>query len=256
MVCVIVAGWLSWQNSIPHLVQRYHTEAGQRSVVHLADGSVLTLAPSTSVRVSPTSITVSGEVSFVVAHRSTRPFEVRTSTATVQLLGTVFGVRQYPDERHTRVVVDEGKLSVRTRHHDASLGEPRVISARMLAIVTDSDVTVTSGMTMSNNAGVVSGTLVFNQSKLSDMVLTLSRAYGIDIQIADTTLASQTLSMDVAVTEESPNQVLNSICNVTDAHYVRRGETYVITPGRRDAHRPPSGPRYYLFPQSESQYGR
>src|SRR5690606_18071558 len=94
--------------------REYRTAAGQRATVRLADGSTITLAPGTVVSVAAGAVTVSGEAFFVVAPTPARPFSVRTSTAHVRVLGTAFAVRHYASETSSRVVVEDGRVAVRT----------------------------------------------------------------------------------------------------------------------------------------------
>lgn len=236
--------------------QEYRTVSGQHRVVRLRDGSVMRLAPSTVVAVTPDELVVNGEASFVVVPGPGRAFAVRTKNAIARVLGTTFSVRQYPDERTSRVMVAEGKVVVQsvTRGHRDS--QRAVLDAHTMAQISDSSVVVTRGIVPSDYTEFARGALVFDGKPLRDVVEELSRVYGVPIRVTDTTLAAQPVLMEVSVTEQSVGQVLELIGKVTQSHYHLSGRTYVITPGRaaNDADR--ARPRSHVISQPEKSYGK
>jgi ferric-dicitrate binding protein FerR (iron transport regulator) len=243
----------------PPVVQHYHTGNAQRATVRLADGSLLILAPATSVEVRPTGVDVTGEVYFSIAPHAARPMTVRTTNAIVRVLGTSFVVRQYAGEFAARVVVEAGRVTVQSRPHlglTDSSNASTVLSAHMLAQVGDSGVTVTSGIESREYVEWTRGTLVFNRVALGNVVTELARAYGAEIQIADSTLAKYPMRMDVTVADDPLTDVLDDVCKATNAHYTRVGHAYVLAPGRSNTQRQRSVPLRHFFPQPEHAYGR
>jgi len=236
-------------------VASYHTAQGQRATVRLADGTVVTLSPATSVTVAPSVVTVDGEASFIVAAHPDHPFVVRTSNAVVQVLGTSFMVRRYSAEHTTRVLVEDGKVSVHAKSVANAQNSSVVLTAHMLAQVSDSNIAIVSGISTDSDTTGINGKLVFDHTPLGTMVSQLGKVYGVEIHVSDTTLASQPLRLNVSVTEDSLTQVLERICKVTDAHYVHRGGAYVLSPGRVAGQGTPARPRHHSIPQPEQQYG-
>jgi len=57
-------------------------------------------------------VNVVGEALFTVTHSASRPFVVHAGTAIVQVLGTKFDVRRYPNDRATHVLVADGRVVV------------------------------------------------------------------------------------------------------------------------------------------------
>jgi ferric-dicitrate binding protein FerR (iron transport regulator) len=216
------------------------------------------LAPTTSVTITAAGATVSGEAYFVIVPHSARPFAVRTDNAIVQVLGTHFSVRRYPNEMSTRVVVEDGRVALRALRmvRQKATTKATVMSARMLATVTDSGITVMPGIVTEEYVSWTHGLLVFNRVALGTVIAELVRVYDADIRIADTTLAKQVMQVNVSVDEDSLTQVLDLICTVSNAHYTRRGRTYVLLPGRTATHTPRAAPAHHDFFQPEPQYGR
>ena len=245
---------VSQRQAAPEPVQLYRTAPGQRSTIRTADGSTIILAPATSVAMSSNTIDVTGEAAFTIAPNNFGPRTVRTSNAVVRVLGTTFVVRHYATETRTRIAVVEGRVSVQTRTKGSAFST--VLSPRMLAQVTDSGGTVSSGIAVEDLTSWTHGTLVFRNDMLRDVIAELVRAYGVEIRIADTTLAKRLVRTEVSVTEEPLNQVLLSICNVTDAHLTHGGHTYVISPGRMAERSPRPVPSRHQLSHPERQYGR
>jgi len=96
---------------------RYSTPVGGLDVVHLIDGSQVTLNTDTSLRVVMTKglrrIELNkGEAFFDVAHDRSRPFVVYAGNKRIMAVGTKFSVRRESD--NVQVVVTEGRVSLAT----------------------------------------------------------------------------------------------------------------------------------------------
>lgn len=98
---------------------------GKRMQLCFADGSLVMLN-STSHFTFPLEFAAQerktellGEGYFEIAHNPQKPFFVKTPTQLVQVYGTKFNVREYPDENIVSTALFEGKVSVRKRHGDA-----------------------------------------------------------------------------------------------------------------------------------------
>jgi ferric-dicitrate binding protein FerR (iron transport regulator) len=197
---------------------------------------------------------------------SARPFVVRTQNAIVRVLGTHFSVRQYSGESESQIVVVDGRVALRRRRTEVPLsevslrnaqrGHDAVLTARMLAQVSDSGIAVMSGIALREYMEWTNGTLVFNHIPLRDVATELSRAYGVPIRIADSALASRKIVTEVRVTADPLPIVLDIIAATMDAHCVRKDSTYVLLSGRLE-HEVPSRPRQgEHFLQPEKTYGR
>jgi transmembrane sensor len=96
---------------------RYSTPVGGLGVVHLIDGSQVTLNTNTTLHVVMTKEQrridlEKGEAFFVVAHDSARPFVVYAGNKRVMAVGTQFSVRRESDD--VQVVVTEGRVGLAT----------------------------------------------------------------------------------------------------------------------------------------------
>jgi transmembrane sensor len=237
--------------------QRFQTAAGERSTIRLSDGSSVMLAPSTTAIISDDMVEIVGEAYFQVTTHSSRPFTVRTANASVHVLGTAFDVRHYPDDRHTSVVVEDGKVTVRSRRSGERV-TPTIVTPNMMALIMDSGVTVTSGAPVRQHTGWTRGILIFDRMSLRDVAAELSRSYGSSIRVGDSALATKTLVAEVDVRQMSLVQTLDIITATLGARYVRDARDsagYVLMPGASHRMAPPEHHRI-RFPQPETRYGR
>jgi len=215
----------------------------------------MVLAPATSVVVTSDRVDVAGDVYFDVAPQASRVFVVRTRQAVVQVLGTRFAVRQYATDADSRVVVEDGKVMLRSRTRRMLGTAPVVVSAHMFAQLSDSGISVTQNVPPADYVGWADGTLVFDRVLLRDIAAELIRTYGVEIRIADTTLANKRMTMEIAVSRHPLTHVLEMIGKVYDAHYSRVGTMYILSRGRAASPLPSSAPPRHLYPQPEKSYG-
>ncbi|WP_316804831.1 FecR family protein [Pedobacter nototheniae] len=98
------------------IVNVFKTERAQRKKVILADGTSILLNADSKVvlrkgfNVKSRELDLIGEAYFKVAHNAAVPFIVHTSKMNIRVLGTVFNVKAYPDERKTEAVLISGKI--------------------------------------------------------------------------------------------------------------------------------------------------
>lgn len=120
VVMISAATYVHWQ------ADRYSTELGEQRILTLADGSVVTLNTSSTVKVDFSEHRrnielIEGEAFFRVAHDVTRPFDVTARDATARAVGTQFNVRI---AGHTTLVsVVDGIVDVRERHQAQPAGQ-------------------------------------------------------------------------------------------------------------------------------------
>jgi len=55
---------------------------------------------------------IEGEAVFDVAHMKDKPFVVSTKDFDIKVLGTVFNVSAYPDDKYSSTVLEQGKIEL------------------------------------------------------------------------------------------------------------------------------------------------
>lgn len=221
-------------------------ERGERAAVQLVDGTNVTLNVDSRLRI-PTAfdethrtVYLEGEAYFDVATDSTRPFIVHTGDAVVNVHGTAFNVRSYPEDRRVQVAVVEGAVSLHPQASDASKRGARLepgqvgrLAARDTTVMTR---TVDDVKTM---IGWVDGRLIFENEALPEVAARLARWYNLRFDIADPALDSLRLTANLK--SRSAENVLDVITASLGIEYRMHQNTVVLSddaPPVRSPHAP------------------
>src|SRR5690606_36611597 len=166
---------------------------GRREVatVRLNDGSVVRLAPNTTLRVGGDGeqriAWLDGHGFFAVAEDRGRMFVVRTPKGDAVVLGTRFDVSVEQDGMQVFVV--EGRVEHQTFGHRVELG------AMQLSQVRDGEAPRVSRVDDAQPyLSWLGELLVFEASRLSDVAVELERRYGVDVRITNSSVADRTVS--------------------------------------------------------------
>lgn len=208
------------------------TLPGQRTSITLPDGSRATLAPNTKLRYSishgrgPREVSLDGEAYFEVRHDEARPFRVRTASAVVKDLGTEFVVRGYAADTSVRVAVRSGAVAVSA---SAPTGAPATgLRAGQAVEVNSRGAVVRLTADTAPYWSWVNGRLAFDATPLPEVLDRLSRWYGVEFRMTDSTLAEQyfTGAFD-AVPLPRALEILGPLVH---AGFEQRSKVIVVTP--------------------------
>jgi transmembrane sensor len=233
--------------------RRYATAVGQRDSVRLPDGTRVVLGAASTMTVpadygaTTRTVVLDGEAYFHAEHDAVRPFVVRVGPAAVHDLGTAFTVRHGPDVADGRgrvaVTVTEGAVRlaavdlaptpgpVAARDSGIVLraGERGVVAPvpgrRFAAARVDGSATA-----VADDTAWTSGRLVFRDAPLVEVAGALRRWYGVELRVADPTLARRHLT--ATFRGEPLPEVLRVVGLALGARVDRRGDTVVVRPAR------------------------
>lgn len=165
------------------------TPKGGQYQVSLPDGTRIWLNAASSLRY-PTVfngkqriVELTGEAYFEVAPNRKMPFIVKTKNQQVEVLGTHFNIKCYPEEHQTITTLAEGAVNVALnmqRHKQISSatlkpGEQSVITAEENGIhIRKADMETTMGWK--------NGYIIFNAADIQTIMQQVSRWYNIDIR--------------------------------------------------------------------------
>ncbi len=218
--------------------REYITAAGQRLTVTLVDGTRLTLAPATRVRVGADygdtrrDVSVDGEAYFRVTHDPRHPFAVHAGNALVEDLGTRFLVRSYAGEPVVRVVVADGRVSLGGTVGWGRHEQRPVLASGMLGEVDHTGVTrVTTGVAADDYLTWTHGELRFVKTPFRDVVAELGRWYDLDVYVDDAALGQQ--SVIASFPDKSADEAFTSLATAFQAQWHRVGRVVVFTAGTR-----------------------
>ncbi|HEY7895186.1 MAG TPA: FecR domain-containing protein [Gemmatimonadaceae bacterium] len=207
------------------------TRLGERAIVRLSDGTQVVLAAASTLRYSTAQLAaardveVTGEAYFDVAHDTAHPFVVHANGATISDLGTAFDVRAYPTDRHVRVVVAEGRVTIADAHVPRAIG---VIERGHLAQVDEQGGVVTRVVDPGPYVAWTTGELVFDATPLADAARDLTRWFGTTVIVRDTALARRDFTG--TFDRESLDDALAIIGRTVRARVAWRADTAVLVP--------------------------
>lgn len=121
LIMIGVGGYFLWKQKPQAVVYAsiYTTPAGQRKQIVLPDGSTIWLNAKSSIKLDKDfnrtnrSVLLEGEAYFDVKHSKT-PFKVFTTDFHINVLGTAFNVKAYPDETTAETTLIRGLITMQT----------------------------------------------------------------------------------------------------------------------------------------------
>jgi ferric-dicitrate binding protein FerR (iron transport regulator) len=208
------------------------TGAAELDTLELPDGSRVVLAPNTSLRYSiapsrgPRTVMLDGEAYFDIRHDDERPFRVQTRSATVADLGTSFVVREYAADASALVGVRSGAASVvatapgKAAPETMHPGDGAYVDAR-------GEIKRFTGDPESYGAWR-GGKLSFDGAPLPEVLERLSRWYGVEFRMTDSTLARQYFTGSFEAV--SLPQALEILGPLVHAGFEQQARLVVVTP--------------------------
>jgi ferric-dicitrate binding protein FerR (iron transport regulator) len=209
------------------------TAAGQRLSFGLADGTLVTLAPASTLRVSPgyggrdRLVHLEGEAAFTVIHDSSRPFIVRTARAEVHDLGTRFVVRSYPDEATAHVAVAEGRVSVRPGAAAARGDSVLLVPNDVARVAADGRVNRVRGVAIGSFFAWTEGRLVFRDTPLRAAAAQLGRWYDIDVHLTSDSM--DLLPLTASFAEQPAAEALRLVAITLDLRLSQAGRAFTLS---------------------------
>ncbi len=185
--------------------------AGQKSQVHLPDGSTVYLNAESELRYADNfalgkrEVFLQGEAFFEVTKDINNPFSVRTDQLTTTALGTSFNINSYATEKEIEIALVTGKVLVQD-NHDNSIH----LSPGEKATVDRPSGTMEKGAFDANKTLLwKDGIIYFDKTNLIEAIKTLERWYNVDIKV--NALPNKTLTCSGQFKKEYLNNVLNNL---------------------------------------------
>ncbi|MBF9237221.1 FecR domain-containing protein [Hymenobacter sp. BT683] len=191
--------------------------------VALPDGSIITLAPASSLKYprafsgAQRKVYLTGEAFFDVFHDAAHPFLVYTDQVVTTVLGTSFRVQAFAGQSEAQVQVRTGRVRV----------SPRVAvpgaAAASLVVLPNQQAVYSAGRqqlrreVMAQPALLAPQPFVFNDRPVAEILTALEKAYGVAIEYDAAGLRHCTLNLRLA--DEPLFTKLDIICEALGASY-------------------------------------
>lgn len=203
------------------------TAAGERLVLHLADSSLVTLGPSSTLHFRATrtrrEADVVGLVAFEVEHDAARPFIVRAKNAVTTDVGTKFVVRAYAADSGVEVAVASGMVKLTS----AVRPTPLYLRPGDVGRVSNAGaISAAARPSAERDTAWIDGRLAFDDERLADVAAELERWYDVEIRIPDQSLATRRVS--AVYNNPSLVGILDALTTTFGARSRRSGRVIII----------------------------
>jgi transmembrane sensor len=225
----------------------YETRVAEVSNLELADGTRVTLGPSSHLDVAFEKAArrvalTRGEAFFDVAHDAARPFFVTAGTTLVRVVGTRFDVHY--GSQDVRVAVAEGRVEV-MRTGDSEPLTPRrkqpniqILEAGQAALADRSgQIAATETIKEEDLGAWRSGRLVYVDAHLRDVVADINRYYNGKIELADE--ATGNMQLTAAFRVDQIDRMLEVLQNALPVAAAQASDGRIIIGEKPPLTRPP-----------------
>jgi ferric-dicitrate binding protein FerR (iron transport regulator) len=183
-----------FQHNQPAVVQQLpngqaiEAPRGSQRQFTLPDGTKGWLNAASSLEYSPVMakgeriVSLIGEAFFDVAQQPGRPFRVHTGDVVVEEIGTLFNVRNYPEERVCRTVVAEGSVKVIDGDNQVVLHAEDEVDIEP-ASTAETSLKIIRGVNTGAATSWINGFVTFHNDDINTVLHNLARAYDVDVQI-------------------------------------------------------------------------
>ncbi len=168
------------------IYQELSVPNGRKAKITLTDGTVIDLNGNSSLKY-PAEFTghtrvvyLSGEAHFKVAKNPAKPFIIHTAKTDTRVLGTVFNVKAYPEEKNTVLTVEEGRVQFSLK---ADPDRRVILTANQQGTAGDQNYLVQKQVFADSYVGWKDGKLIFNNLSLREIAPLINRWY--DVRVLD-----------------------------------------------------------------------
>ncbi len=187
---------------------------GEIKTITLMDGTKVILNHESKLRYpnvftgKSREVSLVGQAFFEVAHNAAKPFKVHTTQLDVQVLGTSFDVKAYPEDRISDVVVATGKVGVMALRFRGA-GTHMLLPGEGLSFNHLSGKFSQGRTDVLNSSAWKQGLLIFNNERLENIVLRLKKAYKVNFVFKNKLLLNRELS--IKIKNENLNLVMKAL---------------------------------------------
>lgn len=202
-------------------------KAGQKIRFALPDGSEVVLNSGSTIRYhlafddTIRKVLLKGEAYFSVVKNAKKPFIVETTHTSVRVLGTKFNVSDYPDESHSTVTVESGRVAVWNK----SKTDSTLLVANQQAWAING--TLTKNVIASTSfPSWRSGILQLQEITLTEAIPKIARWYGVKISLENKNIGNSTLKANFK--DRSLQQLMEDLSFLLPIHYRMEGKKVII----------------------------
>ena len=196
---------------------------GSKTKLYLPDGTLVWLNAGSRMTYSQgfgvdnRKVELEGEGYFEVKRNEKIPFFVKTKDLQLQVLGTKFNFRDYPEDHEGVVSLLEGKVGLNNLLREE---KEAVLSPDERAVLNKANGLLTvESVTASNASQWTDGYLFFDEELLPDIAKELERSYNVKIHIANDSLKTFRFYGNFVRREQNIQEVLEALASTEKMQY-------------------------------------
>ena len=196
---------------------------GSKTKLYLPDGTLAWLNAGSRMTYSQgfgvdnRKVELEGEGYFEVKRNEKIPFFVKTKDLQLQVLGTKFNFRDYPEDHEVVVSLLEGKVGLNNLLREE---KEAVLSPDERAVLNKANGLLTvESVTASNASQWTDGYLFFDEELLPDIAKELERSYNVKIHIANDSLKTFRFYGNFVRREQNIQEVLEALASTEKMQY-------------------------------------
>ena len=196
---------------------------GSKTKLYLPDGTLVWLNAGSRMTYSQgfgvdnRKVELEGEGYFEVKRNEKIPFFVKTKDLQLQVLGTKFTFRDYPEDHEVVVSLLEGKVGLNNLLREE---KEAVLSPDERAVLNKANGLLTvESVTASNASQWTDGYLFFDEELLPDIAKELERSYNVKIHIANDSLKTFRFYGNFVRREQNIQEVLEALASTEKMQY-------------------------------------
>jgi ferric-dicitrate binding protein FerR (iron transport regulator) len=168
---------------------------------------------------------LTGEAWFDVSKNEKKPFVVHSSVYNVEVLGTQFNVKAYPNDDEVVTTVEGGTVKV-VSSENLTINEAQTLQPGEQLTYTKSKGINISDVNTHRFTAWKDNKLIFINMNLKELFVLLERKYGVDIEVADNMVLDY--HYDSTITNETILEVLELISETLPIKYKIEGQKIII----------------------------
>lgn len=219
-------------------METVQTERAQQTRVRFGNGSVITLNSESSIQYPSTlengkrKIYLDGEAyfEFNAASENQERFLVETESASVEVKGTEFNIRERPETNKAEIAVTEGKVMVSSNmeQSDKDQNNVQLTKGQMTVVDAGQAPTPPEEIDRSKILAWMRGEYIYDSTEFSSVLSEWERQFDVEFEVRDSTYLSIPFTGEFR-SGESLNEMVRLTSQTLEFDYKRKENVFIIS---------------------------
>lgn len=204
---------------------------GTHTKLYLPDGTLVWLNAGSKIMYSQgfgiddRKLKLEGEGYFEVIRNEKVPFKINTKEVNLQVLGTRFNFRNYPDDEEVTVNLIEGKVAL---HNQIRTMPDLCLEPEEKMVLNKLTGEMSKSKARTNKSNVwINGELFFDEDLLEDIAKKLTRTYNVKVEVADS-LRNKRFYGSFEISGNTINKILDTMVSTRQVKYRCEHDVYIL----------------------------